>query len=162
MNHLIDFACFYRGFLIKIGHVRNPVHRPFHHPCRATRGGSGIDGNRGGTDGNHPPARTSDRRTEPCPAWQAVGKTDRGQAIVAPLVRAIMAAGNWRSKTCPSRWPKSRQRREPVPPKRAMGRPNPRRSAYRQSASRAAAHRGNHRARQSDLPLRLRCHAQDR
>lgn len=61
VNQPLGFACFYWGFVVALAHANRTRHRPFHNPFRATRGGSGINGNCGGADGNHSAARASDR-----------------------------------------------------------------------------------------------------
>jgi hypothetical protein len=82
MNHPIDIACFYQMILVILMHAKCTDPRSFRHPCRATRGGSGIAGRGGSPQEYHQAARAPayrglktnhfrpmDRRVEPRPAW---------------------------------------------------------------------------------------------
>ena len=82
MNHPIGLACFYQMILVILMHAERTDPRSFRHPCRATRGGSGIAGRGGSPQEYHQAARASafrglkanhfrpmDCRIEPRPAW---------------------------------------------------------------------------------------------
>ena len=43
--------------MVDPSHANRTRHRPFYHSCRTTCGGSGVDGNGGGADRNHPSTR---------------------------------------------------------------------------------------------------------